>query len=161
MAVEMFLKLAGCDGESIATGHTNEIELLGWNWGLTNMGSSSMGGGSGTGKANFHDLSITKYVDKATATILSNCASGKHFDTATLTCRKAGGGAPVPYLVIDMGQVFVSGVQHGGSPGDELTVESVTFNFAEVDVTYKPQNATGAGAGEVPFKWDIRKNQSA
>jgi hypothetical protein len=29
VAVEMFLKLAGCEGESIATGHPNEIELLG------------------------------------------------------------------------------------------------------------------------------------
>jgi type VI secretion system secreted protein Hcp len=60
-----------------------------------------------------------------------------------------------------MDQVFVSGVQHGGSPGDELTVESVTFNFAKVDVSYKPQSAQGTAAGSVPFKWDIRKNQAA
>lgn len=161
MAVEMFLKLAGCEGESIATGHENEIELLGWNWGVTNQGSSSMGGGSGTGKASFHDLSISKYVDKASSTILSNCAKGNHFATATLTCRKVGGDTPLEYLQIDMDQVFVSGVQHGGSPGDELTVENVTLNFAKVDVKYKPQSAQGTSAGDVPFKWDIRKNQSA
>lgn len=161
MSVEMFLKLAGCEGESIATGHESEIELLGWNWGVTNQGSSSVGGGSGTGKASFHDLSITKYVDKATATILSNCAKGNHFTTGTLTCRKVGGDTPLEYMTIKMEQVFVSGVQHSGSPGDELTVESVTLNFAEVDVTYKPQSAQGAAAGSVPFKWDIRKNQSA
>lgn len=161
MSVEMFLKLAGCEGESIATGHVNEIELLGWNWGVSNQGSSSVGGGSGTGKASFHDLSITKYVDKATATILSNCAKGNHFTKGTLTCRKVGGGTPLEYMTIEMDQVFVSGVQHSGSPGDELTVESVTFNFAKVDVTYKPQGAEGTEAGSVPFKWDIRKNQSA
>jgi type VI secretion system secreted protein Hcp len=161
MAVEMFLKLAGCDGESIATGHENEIELIGWNWAVSNQGSSSMGGGSGTGKASFHDLRITKYVDKATATLMGNCAKGKHFTTAVLTCRKVGGDAPVEYLKIDMEQVFVSGIEHGGSPSDELTVEDVTFNFAKVDVTYKPQSAQGTAAGSVPFKWDIRKNQAA
>jgi type VI secretion system secreted protein Hcp len=161
MAVEMFLKLAGCDGESIASGHENEIELLGWTWGVTNQGSSSMGGGSGTGKASFHDLSITKYVDKATATILGNCAKGNHFATGVLTCRKVGGDSPLDYLKIEMDQVFVSGVQHGGSPGDELTVENVTFNFAKMKVTYKPQSASGSAAGDVPFGWDIRKNQSA
>jgi type VI secretion system secreted protein Hcp len=161
VAVEMFLKLAGCDGESIAAGHEGEIELLGWNWGVSNVGSSSMGGGSGTGKASFHDLSLTKYVDKATSTILSNCASGKHFTDATLTCRKVGGGAPLEYLTITMDQVFVSGVQHGGSPGDEQTVENVNLNFAKVDVSYKPQSKTGTSDGDVPFKWDIRKNQSA
>lgn len=161
MSVEMFLKLAGCDGESIAVGHPGEIELLGWNWGVSNQGSSSMGGGSGTGKASFHDLSITKYVDKATATILSNCAKGSHFTTGILTCRKVGGGAPLKYLVINLEQVFVSSVQHSGSPGDELTVESVTFNFAKVDVTYQPQGDKGTAAGSVPFKWDIRANKSA
>jgi type VI secretion system secreted protein Hcp len=157
----MFLKLAGCEGESIATGHPNEIELLGWNWGVSNQGSSSMGGGSGSGKASFHDLSITKYVDKATAPILSNWVGGKHFTNAVLTCRKVGGDTPLEYLKITMDQVFVSGVQHGGSPGDELTVENVTLNFAKVDVTYSPQSAQGSAAGSVPFKWDIRKNESA
>jgi type VI secretion system secreted protein Hcp len=161
MAVEMFLKLAGCDGESIASGHENEIELLGWNWGVTNQGSSSMGGGSGTGKASFHDLSITKYVDKATATILGNCAKGNHFATGVLVCRKVGGDTPLEYLTIEMDQVFVSSVQHGGSPGDELTIENVTFNFAKMKVKYKPQSASGSSAGDVPFNWDIRKNQSA
>jgi type VI secretion system secreted protein Hcp len=157
----MFLKLAGCDGESIATGHENEIELLGWNWGVSNQGSSSMGGGSGTGKASFYDLSITKYVDKATATILSNCAKGNHFATGTLVCRKVGGNSPLEYLKVEMDQVFVSGVEHGASLGAELTVESVKLNFAKVEVVYTPQGAQGSAAGSVPFKWDIRKNQSA
>jgi type VI secretion system secreted protein Hcp len=161
MAVEMFLKLAGCNGESIATGHQNEIDVLAWNWGVANQGSGHLGGGSGTGKASFHDLTVTKYVDKATNTILENCAKGKHFTEATLTCRKVGGDTPLEYLEIKMDQVFVSGVQHGGNLGDELTVENVTLNFEKVDVKYKPQNATGSSAGDVPFKWDIRKNEAA
>jgi type VI secretion system secreted protein Hcp len=161
VSVEMFLKLSGCDGESVATGHENEIELIGWNWGVTNQGSSSIGGGSGTGKASFQDLSVTKYVDKATATLLGNCAKGNHFATATLTCRKVGGNTPLEYLKVEMDQAFVSEVQHSNNTGDEQTTETVTFNFAKIDVTYKPQSAQGSAAGSVPFKWDIRKNQSA
>lgn len=161
MAVEMFLKLAGCDGESIATGFTNQIELIGWNWGMLNEGSSSMGGGSGTGKASFQDLTVTKVVDKASATIMSNCAKGKHFDTATLSCRKVGGNAALVYLEVTMKQAFVSLVQHHNNSHDEQTTETVSFNFAQVDVTYKPQSAQGSAAGSVPFKWDIRKNEAA
>ncbi|MFD1951487.1 Hcp family type VI secretion system effector [Sphingomonas arantia] len=161
MAVEMFLKLAGCDGESEATGYEGQIELLGWNWGVTNMASSVMGTGTGAGKASFQDLSITKYVDKATATLLLNCAGGGHFTTAVLSCRKAGGTKALEYLKITMEQVFVSSVQHGGTPGDDLTVENVTLNFAKVDVTYSPQSATGTAAGSVPFKWNIKKNDAA
>ena len=118
MAVEMFLDLDACKGESIANGHENQVDILAWNWGVANQGSGHLGGGSGTGKASFHDLTITKYVDKATSTILENCAKGKHFTKATLFCRKVGGDAPLEYLEIEMDQVFVSGVQHGGSLGD-------------------------------------------
>jgi type VI secretion system secreted protein Hcp len=161
MAVEMFLDLGTCKGESIAKGHEDQVDILAWNWGVANQGSGHLGGGSGTGKASFHDLTVTKYVDKATNTILENCAKGKHFTKASLFCRKVGGDSPLEYLEIEMDQVFVSGVQHGGSLGDELTTETVTLNFEKVNVKYKPQSATGSAAGDVPFKWDIRKNEAA
>jgi len=161
MAVEIFLKLDGCNGEAIASGHESEIDVLGWHWGVTNQGSAHMGGGAGTGKANFHDLTVTKYIDLATTTILSNCSKGKHFSTATLTARKVGGDKPLEYLTITMSQVFISGVQHGGSQGDERTTENVTLNFEKVKVDYKPQSVSGSGGGDTPFNWDIRKNEAA
>lgn len=161
MAVEMFLKLAGCKGESIASGHQDEIDVLSWSWAVANQGSGHLGGGSGTGKASFKDLRISKYVDKATNTLLENCAMGKHFSEATLTCRKVGGDKPLEYLKITMDQVFVSSVEHGANPGDELSVEHITLNFEKIDVAYKPQDASGSSAGDVPFKWDIKKNEAA
>ena len=68
MAVDMFLKLGDVKGESAAGGHTEEIDVLAWSWGMTQSGTTHMGSGGGAGKVDVHDLSITKYVDKATPT---------------------------------------------------------------------------------------------
>ncbi|USI74900.1 Hcp family type VI secretion system effector [Sphingomonas morindae] len=162
MAVDMFLKLEGVNGESEDAKHSKEIDIIGWSWGMSNTGTAHLGGGAGTGKANFQDLSVTKFVDLASTPILLSCAQGKHFSTATLTVRKAGGDNPLEYLVITMTEVMVSNVQHGGSSGDERTTEVVSLNFEKIDVKYTEQSKTGSSGGGSPdFKWDILKNQAA
>jgi len=162
MAVDMFLKLEGVNGESEDFKHAKEIDVIGWNWGVSNTGTAHLGGGAGTGKANFRDLSVTKYVDLASTPVLLSCAQGKHFTTATLTIRKAGGENPLEYLVITMSEVMVSNVQHGGSSGDERTTEVISLNFERIDVKYTEQAKTGGSGGASPeFKWDILKNQAA
>jgi type VI secretion system secreted protein Hcp len=161
MSVEMFLKLAGCSGEAVAAGHEKEIELLGWKWEGENKGSAHMGGGAGTGKAKFEDLVITKFVDLASTTIMTNMAKGKHFQEAKITVRKVGGDKPLEYITITMSEAFITRVTFGGSMGDERTVETVSFNFEKIKIEYKPQTETGASGGDTPFFWDIRKNEPA
>jgi type VI secretion system secreted protein Hcp len=160
MAVDIFLKLEGVNGESKDQSHSSEIDVIGWTWGLSNTGTAHVGGGGGTGKANFHDLSVTKFVDLASTAIMLSCAKGKHFTKATLTCRKAGGEAPLEYLKIEMEQVMVTNVQHGGSSNDERTTEVVSLNFEKLKVTYEEQTKTGAAGGKPDFKWDILKNDT-
>lgn len=162
MAVDIFLKLEGINGESEDQKHPKEIDVLSWNWGMSNAGTSHLGGGSGTGKASFQDISFTKYVDLASTSLMLSCAQGKHITKATLTCRKAGGTSPLEYLVVTMEQAMVSSVQHGGSNGDERTTEVFSLNFEKLNIEYKEQSKTGtAGGGGTPFKWDILKNASA
>lgn len=161
MAVDIFLKLEGINGESKDSVHKDEIDLIGWTWGMENKGTGHQGGGSGIGKAKFDNISVTKYVDLASMPLLLSCAQGKHVAKATLTMRKAGGTAPLEYLTIVLEQVLVTHVQHGGSGGDDRTTEMVTLNFEKIHMTYTEQTATGAAGGKPEFKWDILKNTSA
>ncbi|MET3711968.1 type VI secretion system secreted protein Hcp [Sphingomonas trueperi] len=161
MAVDIFLKLEGINGESKDSTHNNEIDVIGWNWGMSNVGTAHMGGGAGTGKANFQDITVTKYVDLASMPLMLSCAQGKHVTKATLTMRKAGGTSPLEYLTIVMEEVLVSNIQHGGSSGDERTTEMVSLNFEKMHMTYKEQTKDGAAGGAPEFKWDILKNTSA
>ena len=78
-------------------------------WGIANSGNAQIGGGAGAGKASCHDLSLTKYVDKASPKLMLNCAKGTHIPKATLFVRKAGD-KPLEYIKITMTEVLVSSV---------------------------------------------------
>jgi type VI secretion system secreted protein Hcp len=158
MAVDMFLKLDGVNGESKDKTHKQEIDVLSWSWGMSNSGSAHMGGGAGSGKVNVRDISVTKYVDSSSPKIMLSCCDGKHFAKATLTVRKAGGASPVEYVVIKMEEVLISSVTTGGSGGVDRLTENVSLNFAKVSLDYTPQDAKGAAGTAIPFAWDIVAN---
>jgi len=161
MAVDMFLELPGVDGETVDKVYKDKkaMDVLAWSWGVSNQGTFHHGSGGGAGKANFQDLSVTKWIDKASASLLQACASGKHFDKAILTVRKAGE-KPLEYIKLTMENVMVTNVSTGGSAGEERLTENVTLNFAKVKVTYKEQAPKGAQAKAPSVSWDIAANAS-
>ncbi len=158
MAVDMFLKCNGLEGESLDDKHAGEIDVLSWSWGASNSGTMHMGGGGGAGKVNVQDLSITKYVDKATTSLLMACHNGEHFPEMTLTVRKAGK-EPLEYLKIIMKKCLISSVSTGGAGGEDRLTENVGINFETVNVEYVPQKADGTGDSPKRFGWDIGKNK--
>lgn len=158
MALNMGLKIAPLKGESATKGFEDQIDVLAWSWGLSNSGSAHVGGGAGSGKANFQDLSFTKYIDSSTTDLFLAAASGKHFDQAILTVRKAGGDAPVDYMVITMSEVLISSLSTGGSGGEDRLTENVTLNFAKIKIKYTKQAKTGTAATSDEKEWDIQAN---
>lgn len=158
MAVDMFLELEGeIKGESQDATHKDTIDVLAWSWGLSQSGSFHVGGGGGAGKANFQDLSVTKWIDSASAELMKYCANGDHFDSAKLIVRKAGK-KPLEYLVIKMQKVMITSVSTGGSGGEDRLTENITLNFAEVKVEYKKQKPDGSGEAAKEFPWNIAEN---
>jgi type VI secretion system secreted protein Hcp len=88
----MFLNMgANIQGETkdSAQKAAGDIDVLAWSWGASNSGSFHMGGGGGAGKANFQDISITKYLDKSSPALMIALALGSHIPTAKLLVRKA------------------------------------------------------------------------
>ena len=158
MAVDMFLKLDGVNGESKDKAHKLDIDVLAWSWGMSNSGSAHQGGGAGSGKVNVQDISLTKYVDSSSPKIMLSCCDGNHFPTATLTVRKAGGNSPVEYIVIKMEEVLISSVSTGGSGGEDRLTENINLNFAKVNLDYTPQSDKGAKGTAIPFAWHIAEN---
>lgn len=157
MAVDMFLKLEGIDGESVDKTHAKSIDVLAWSWGMSQSGTFHVGGGGGAGKANFQDISITKWVDRSSPTLMAKIATGEHITKATLTVRKAGK-TPLEYIIIEMDKVLVSSLSTGGSGGEDRLTENISLNFASVKTKYVPQKEDGSGDPEVEFGFDISKN---
>ena len=130
MAVDMFIKLDGIKGEAQDDKHKGEIDVLAWSWGMSQSGTTHMGSGGGGGKANFQDISVTKWVDKSSPILMQYCATGKHIPKAQLIVRKAGG-KPLEYIVMDLTDIMVTSVSTGGSGGEDRLTENVSLNFAE------------------------------
>jgi len=157
MAVDIFLKLDGIKGESADNKFKDQIDVLAWSWGATQMGTGHMGGGSGTGKVSVQDLTVTKYIDRSSPTLFLHCCNGKHIKKAQLIVRKAGEN-PLDYLTLDLEDILVTNVSPGGSGGEDRLTESVSLNFAKINFKYKVQNEDGSAGPESEGKWDIRKN---
>lgn len=160
MAVDMYLKIETIDGETTDKEMAKEkaIDLLSWSWGVSNSGTTHMGGGGGSGKANFQDISCTKYIDASSHALLGACATGEHFIKAVLTVRKAGK-TQQPYVTITMDEVMVVSVSTGGSGGEDRLTENITLNFAKVKFEYFQQDDKGVvSKTALPMTYNIAEN---
>jgi type VI secretion system secreted protein Hcp len=159
MAADIFAKIGDIKGESLDSKHKDEVEILSWSWGVNQSGTMSYGGGGGEGKASFNDFNFTHHVDKASPVLLKVCATGEHIKEATITVRKAGKGQQ-EYLTFKFQDVLISSFQTGGSEEAVLPTDSVSFNFAKLEVEYKPQKSDGSLAAPVEFRYDLKTNKT-
>ena len=161
MSVDMFIKIGDIKGEAMDKTHAEEIDVLAWSWGMSQSGTTHIGGGGGAGKVSMQDLSMTKYIDASSAELQLACASGKHYPTATLTVRKAGEN-PIEYVVITLTDLIITSVSTGGSGGEDRLTENVTLNFAKVKFAYTQQDKDGKAKNpKKEYTWDIAKNVKA
>jgi type VI secretion system secreted protein Hcp len=164
MAYSITIQVGKIEGESVGVGpatkltgakpHAGEIDVLSWNWGIVQTASAHSGSGGGTGTADVKDLTITKFVDKATPTLLSECFKGNAQAAkekgvgAVLTVFKVTGDDALEFVVIKlMGTVLISSVNTGTPMPNDRYGETVTLNFSKATFEYKLQAADNtAGA---------------
>ncbi len=161
MAIDCFLKLENnIKGECQDKDHKEWIDVLSWNWGMSQSGTTHTGGGGGGGKVDIQDITVSKYVDAATHDLIKRCCSGEHISGGQLVVRKAGGGAPVDYLKIDLRDVMITSYSTGGSKdGLDRVQETLTLNFRKFQVTYTLQGQDGTAGAESIAGWEIAENQ--
>ncbi|HWK12723.1 MAG TPA: type VI secretion system tube protein Hcp [Vicinamibacterales bacterium] len=154
-AGDMFLSVNGARAGAIAgeaqdSSHKNEIEVLGWSWGM--QGHRDLGGGgAATGKATIRELRVLKRVDKASTALMSALRTNEQIK-ATLTLRKAGK-SPLEYLKISIeeGRVNSLEIEAGDVSGSSTLVERVSFTFNKISVEYTPQGQDGRALGGTTF----------
>ena len=157
---DYFLKIDGIDGESQDDKHKNEIHVSSFSFGVTNAGTGGSNLGSGGGRSNMQDMHFTKVVDQASPNLFIACATGKHFDTATVTVRRAGEN-PQEYLTYELSEVFVSSISTSGHEGGGIAQESCSLNFSKVKITYTPQNPDGSPGAANPKTFDVKANKGS
>lgn len=155
-AVDMFLSIDGARsgairGEAHDETHQDDVEVLGWSWGM--QGRTSLGGGTASGKVTVRELRIVKRIDKASTALMSAVRSNEVIAKAVLTLRKAGR-RPLEYLkiTIEDGRVVSLDIDTGEGFSAATAVERVTFSFNKIRIEYTPQGPDGQPRGSTSFE---------
>jgi type VI secretion system secreted protein Hcp len=88
---------------------------------MSQSGTTHTGSGGGAGKVSVQDISVTKWVDKASPILIQKCAQGSHIDDGELVVRKAGNFSK---FTVKYQEQDDKGAAKGGSV-------DFTFNIAE------------------------------
>lgn len=162
MAVDMFLKLEGVDGESQDDKHKKEIEVLSFSWGETQplAMAASTAGSLTSGRVSIGEFVVSKAIDCASPKLYLGCADGTHFKSARLELCRAGGDKQ-PYMEYKMTDVVVSSIRAGGSGyGETVPLEEVSFSFGKIEWKYIQTKVEGGkGSGQVAAGWDLKQNK--
>ena len=92
------------------------------------------------------DFHFVMRLNRASPALMKACATGQHIKTATLSARKAGKGQQ-EYLTFKFRDVLISAFQTTGSEETPVPSDSVSFNFAKIEVEYKPEKSDGSLGG--------------
>ena len=156
---DIFLKIEGIDGESVDNDLKGWIELISWSWGMTQSGSSQTATGSGQAKVSVRDLTVVKYVDKASPRLMQYCFLATHYPKASLVVRKAGkGNAPLVYYGVNLADGIVSSVNVGEMDHDGRMIETIGLNFGKFQVDYATQQGKGEEGSGFSVGFDLPAN---
>ena len=143
MAVDMFLEIQEIPGKSQKKGHEGQWDLLSFSYGVVQQGSFQVGGrGGGSGKAEFQDISIVKYVDKASPKLFEACAKRHPLRQGYDLCAQ-GRRNPLEYLKIELEDLIVSSVQNSGSASGDAPMRIGDPQLREITEKYVEQTAEG------------------
>jgi len=157
--VDYFLKIEGIDGESADHKHKGEIELQSYSIGAHQQGTHHSGGGGGAGKVHINEFNFTMHVNKASPKLFLACCTGEHIPKAVLICRKAGK-EQQEYMKIVLTDILVSSFQAGGPhKGELLPYDSVSLNYAKIEIEYKEQKQDGTLGSATKAGWDAKSNK--
>ena len=158
-ADDMFLKVEGArlgpiKGESRDASHKDEIDVIGWSWGM--RAQTEMAGAGKASKAALNELRVLKRVDGASTGLMSAMRNNEVIKKAVLTVRKAGG-TPLEYLkiTIEKGRITLLDVQTDAKGDPPGTLEQISFAFQKIAVEYLPQGADGQKRGGMTFETEI------
>jgi type VI secretion system secreted protein Hcp len=97
-------------------------------------------------------------LNRASIDLMKACATGEHIKTATLSGTR-GVKDQHDYLTFKFHEVLVSSFQTGSEEG-VVPTDAVSFNFAKIEVAYRPQKADGSLGPALEFRYDLKANKT-
>ena len=159
MAFDAFLRIDGINGESTDSTHRGGIELLDYELGVGQRASSPPGtaGGAAAERADFSELSFSKWADTSSPLLAVACASGMHIDRVTVELCRAGAGK-VRFMEYEMKDCLISSFTTNGGE-DDYPTDNVSIHYGSIIWRYTRQLPKGGlPSGCTAGGWNLRKN---
>jgi type VI secretion system secreted protein Hcp len=145
-----FLALDGIPGDSTTVGHSGEIDVTSFAWGVAHATGGSGSGGGAAGRATFQDLLFVARTSVASPLLFQACAAGRQLRTAVLTGER--GVNRFRHLRISLSDAVVTTYQQSGG------TDSFSLAYDRIEVTHIPQRADGSAGTPVTRAWNVRNN---
>jgi type VI protein secretion system component Hcp len=124
--------------------------------GAINVLSISFGASNATGKAQYQEIAIQKYMDKSSLPILLHLITGKTISDGTLYVQKTVGDKPITYLKIHLKNIVITSYTEAAT--SERPTENVTFKAEQLDFEYTELKADGTPGQSQKLSIDEAKN---
>jgi type VI secretion system secreted protein Hcp len=155
MAVNAYLIVDGRPGPS--TSKQGAIDILSFSFGASMsavIGVGSSGSEARAGRANLSDVTIMKVLDKTSPLLFDDCVTGNYLKKVDVIYDKPMGDSQEDYFKIHMEDALITSIQLSGS--NENPVESISFAFSKVKVSYNPEE-DGSLKGFIDKGFDVLK----
>ena len=148
-------------GETLIKGYESHIECLSFSHGVSMQMTSDVSNTKRTsGKPNFQDFVISKYMDKGTPSYNQYCTQSTDLGDVTITILQNDQGALIEMMKYTLKNTLVASVSVGGGGGG-VPSETITFSYSAIAWDYKPQKTAGTAAGTASATWDLAANAAA
>lgn len=158
---DIYLKITGVDGDVTDEKFVKHISVQSLSTGMSNPSSVSVGTQAGSagggGKVIMQDIHFTKLCDNASPKLWLKCTKGEHFPDFEFKYVISRGESSDVFKTIKLTDVLVTGYQHSGSSGSELPMESISLNFAKIEISYKPRKPDGTWENAMKAEYDLAK----
>lgn len=152
--VEIFAKFDGILGESVASGHQNQIDISSYRFDFNQDPDpiSSVPEGDPI----FRDFVLVKRLDKSSPMLFIKAVSEDHIKTVEVSVRKVG--SSVDFLKFKLTDVQIK--SFGDNSQGNYPYEAVTLEYSTIQIDYQPLKPDGTADG-APIKkaWDLKGNK--
>ena len=156
LSAAVYVKFEGIDGESIDAEHTNWIDVLSFEHGIS-VPTSSTGSSRRRGSALLEDFNITKTLDKASPKLAEKLLIGSSIPSVVVEVTKpchSDLATEIPYYTYNFTNVMIRNYKIKGYDSG-IPVEEIGFGFETIQVKYTELDAACKSKGIVSYFWDL------
>ncbi len=146
-------------GESTSEGYVDWIDVDSFLFSMSKPTTGASGYSRRRGVVAFEDVVCTKWVDKATPKLMEAAATGEVIAEVVVAFTRGFDGEAQEYYMLEFTNVLVTSYQSGGSSGDVVPQDTLTWNFESVLVRYTEYDDDGDPMGHVEWSWEVEEGE--